>query len=75
MSVPIDETYVSLEKQKILKRLLKSRGIKIDGDLEDLVIRMDMTLYAKQYIDAYKGFHSNKEITKEELKALKEVKK
>tara|TARA_R100000808_G_C2070895_1_gene98468 strand:+ start:220 stop:447 length:228 start_codon:yes stop_codon:yes gene_type:complete len=75
MSVPIDETYVSLEKQKILKRLLESRGIKIDGDLEDLVISMDLLLYAQKSIDAYKGFHSNKQITKEELKGLKEVKK
>ena len=29
----------------------------------------------KKSIDAYKGFDSNKEITIEELKALKEVKK
>ena len=60
MSVPIDEVYVGLEKRKILKRLLKDRGIEIDGDLDDLVISMDLLRYAQEYADVYEGFHSGK---------------
>ena len=60
--------YVSLEKRKIIKKLLKDKGIEIDCDLDTLVISMDLLLYQQQYIDAYEGFHSGKEITKEELK-------
>ena len=59
---------VSLEKRKIIKKLLKERGIEIDCDLDTFVISMDLLMYAQEYADAYEGFHSGKEITKEELK-------
>ena len=68
MSIPIHE--IGLEKRKIMKKILSDRGIEIDGDLDDLVISMDLLLHQQEYINAYEGFHSGKEITTGELKEV-----
>lgn len=60
-------------KLKMLKRLLKERGIEIDGDIHDLgdlLVRMDMLLYAKQYVRSQEIWNSDKVPTASELKEI-----